>query len=373
MHAPLRERAPRRRLRLIVWLCLLGALPLAVAPLRAQSAAPNQAGLVIDFGDGRVVTACVDLGPDGQATGEELLRASNLPVIMEYSGSGATVCKIDTVGCNFPSEACFAQCTLRPGEPCRYWAYSRLAGDRWQYAQLGASSTVVHPGDVDGWAWGEGTIARGAQPPVRQLAEICAASSATPSPSPTSTPSATATDPAPAAAPAVVVVPLPSATPSPSATPTPSATPPATIAPAAPAPAAIAPAPVVLQPTLNPAPATAAPATAEPTSLLPATAESAAGAVETLPTAARSSGGYTWLPVVAGAGVATPPPASPTKPRVTTAAPPASPAAAPPILPPRDKPQLAIDGDRAQPYWLFAVFFGLLCAGWLILERRSRR
>src|SRR5215212_524305 len=71
---------------------------------RAQDSTPNQAGLVIDFGDGRVMTFCIDLGADGQATGEELLRASGLQVIFEYSGGiGGAVCKIDTVGSDFPS------------------------------------------------------------------------------------------------------------------------------------------------------------------------------------------------------------------------------------------------------------------------------
>src|SRR3954469_16346736 len=95
--------------------------------LRAQAAEAHQAGLVIDFGDGRVLTFCVDLGDDGQATGEEVLRASNLPVILEYSGGiGSAVCKIDTVGSDFPAEPCFSHCTLRPGETCMYWSYSQL-------------------------------------------------------------------------------------------------------------------------------------------------------------------------------------------------------------------------------------------------------
>src|SRR5689334_4388603 len=134
--------ATYNRMRLIAGLSLLAAL-LAAAPaharaagaalcnasaaemaraLRAQESVPQQAGLVIDFGDGRVLTFCVDLGADGQATGEELLRASNLPVIFEYSGGiGGAVCKIDTVGSDFPSEPCFSHCTLQPGEPCMYW------------------------------------------------------------------------------------------------------------------------------------------------------------------------------------------------------------------------------------------------------------
>src|SRR5688500_8975480 len=80
-------------------LCNAGPVGMSRA-VRAQAGEPHQAGLVIDFGDGHVLTFCIDLGDDGQATGEELLRASNLPVIMEYSGNGGAVCKIDTVGSN---------------------------------------------------------------------------------------------------------------------------------------------------------------------------------------------------------------------------------------------------------------------------------
>jgi len=170
------------------------------APL-AQATEPHQAGLVIDFGDGRVMTFCIDLGADGQATGEELLRASNLPVIFEYSGGiGGAVCKIDNVGSDFPAEPCFAHCTLQPGEPCVYWSYSQLVGDHWQFSQVGASSTIVHSGDVNGWAWGESTIAQGAQPPLRTLAEICLPATATPTASPTPAPSATPTATLPPAA-----------------------------------------------------------------------------------------------------------------------------------------------------------------------------
>ena len=141
-------------------LCNTNSTSMNRAPL-AQATESHQAGLVIDFGDGRVMTFCIDLGADGQATGEELLRASNLPVIFEYSGGiGGAVCKIDTVGSDFPSEPCFSHCTFQPGETCMYWSYSQLVGDHWQFSQMGASSTMVHSGDVYGWAWGESTIAQ---------------------------------------------------------------------------------------------------------------------------------------------------------------------------------------------------------------------
>ena len=77
---------------------------------------------------------CIDLGSDGQMTAEELLLASGLPVVMEYTpGVGGAVCKIDNTGSNFPSEACFAKCTLRPGEPCLYWSFSQLVNNQWVY------------------------------------------------------------------------------------------------------------------------------------------------------------------------------------------------------------------------------------------------
>src|SRR5215216_4490425 len=115
------------RFRLIIALSLLAAL-LAGPPAhvhaagavrcdsaeikpvpRGQGSTLNQAGLVIDFGDGRVMTFCIDLGADGQATGEELLRASKLPVIINYDfGMGGAICKIDTVGSDFPAEPCFS-------------------------------------------------------------------------------------------------------------------------------------------------------------------------------------------------------------------------------------------------------------------------
>jgi hypothetical protein len=183
--------------------------------------AGNQAGLVIDFGNGRVETFCIDLGGDGQMTGEELLLASGLPVVIEYSGGrGGAVCTIDGVGSSFPSEPCFAQCTLLPGEACLYWSFSRMADSGWALSPLGGSSVTARPGDVHGWAWGEGSRAQGAFPPVRRFAEVCAPGQTTPwptltpsnTPVPTNTPIPTNT-PVPTAAPTVLPTATPTATP----------------------------------------------------------------------------------------------------------------------------------------------------------------
>lgn len=158
---------------LLAWALPAGAVR-ADAPVDAtQSAdgAGNRAGVVVRFGDGSVQTACIDLGPDGQATGEELLQAAGLQPVMEYSALGGIVCQIGAEGCGFPAESCWCQCK---GDPCVYWRYFHQTDGQWVYATIGASSYLVHSGQVDGWAWGEGESSGGVEPPLLTVDEICA-------------------------------------------------------------------------------------------------------------------------------------------------------------------------------------------------------
>jgi hypothetical protein len=198
----------------------------------AQEGTANQAGLVIQFGDGRVYTACVDLGPAGQATGEQVLRAAGLATIVDYgSGMGGTLCKIGNEGCDYPAVPCFCRCTLKPGDPCVYWSYFHLLDGQWRYATQGASSYVVRPGDVEGWAWGPGAAGGGIQPPLIPFAQICSAPSPGVGPGATWTPfpTATATAAKSTATPVPTVRPLLSPTTTPTArtrTPSPTPTPP---------------------------------------------------------------------------------------------------------------------------------------------------
>lgn len=251
----------------VLLLVLLGL----VNPVAAQEGETNQAGLVVQFGDGQVYTACVDLGPDGQATGEEILRAARLATVVDYSsGLGGTVCKIGNQGCGFPAERCFCQCTMKPGEPCIYWAYFHLLDGQWRYSIQGANSYVVDPGDVEGWAWGPGATGGGTQPPLTTFEQICSAAPAATLP-PTAPPLPTTTR-----------TPLPTptvATDQPTSTSTPTATPspkPTTSAPPTPSPSPETPVPspqssVVAPETATPSPAPSAtptvPATQAPTSI----------------------------------------------------------------------------------------------------------
>lgn len=145
---------------------LIALITLALAPSLGQAQSPNHAGLVIQFPDGQVETACVEFSEE-EITGVDLLNRSGLPVTFDYSsGLGAKVCKIKETGCNYPGEDCWCQCQ---GSPCTYWNYWQLRGDLWVYSPLGASDRRLGDGDVDGWVWGDGQ-----QPPsLLSLDEIC--------------------------------------------------------------------------------------------------------------------------------------------------------------------------------------------------------
>ncbi|MFZ5917602.1 MAG: hypothetical protein ACOYZ7_11755 [Chloroflexota bacterium] len=147
----------------LVWIALTILILLPVTTL-AQT--PNRAGLVVQFPDGQVQTACVEFQED-RITGLDLLNRSGLVVNVDFgSGLGARVCKIDETGCDAPGEPCFCQCL---GAPCYYWNYWTLKDGQWSYSPLGASSHHLIDGDMDGWVWSQGK-----EPPVLwSLDEIC--------------------------------------------------------------------------------------------------------------------------------------------------------------------------------------------------------
>lgn len=214
----------------ILFLALLLALPASVAAQGAQ----HRAGLVIQFGDGSLVTRCVSFN-EPSISGAELLARAGLAIRLDTGSSiGAGVCKIEKQGCE-AGRSCFCQCE---GSTCAYWQYFHLQNGAWKYSNLGASLYQVSDGAVEGWAWGNNVA-----PPVMSLDQICAASqpgavptsTGVPGTTPTSTmtPAATATM-TPAVAPAVSTSALAtvSATAAPTATVPPTALP--TLPPATP-------------------------------------------------------------------------------------------------------------------------------------------
>jgi hypothetical protein len=157
-----------RCLALLILLALVVGLPTLG---HAQDEPPNRAAVIIQHGDGRVVTACVSFG-EPEITGLELLSRAGVAVLAQSGGGGSAVCKLDGEGCDYPAEDCFCKCK---GAECVYWAYQHLRGGQWSYAQTGAATAKIRPGEVDGWAWGPGTLQAGSQPPALSFEQVCAA------------------------------------------------------------------------------------------------------------------------------------------------------------------------------------------------------
>lgn len=134
---------------------LLAAMSLPGATL---AEGPNQAALVIQFDSDRVETRCLSFDGD-TITGQEMLARSGLDVLIDATrGMGITVCRIEGVGCNFPTEHCFCQCMGSGNSGCAYWNYFyRDPGSgSWVYSPLGATLHKARPGSVEAWVWGDG-------------------------------------------------------------------------------------------------------------------------------------------------------------------------------------------------------------------------
>jgi hypothetical protein len=210
---------------------LLTALGLPGATVADE---PSQAGLVVQFGDGRVETRCVAFQEEEITGADLLLIHSGFDTIIDASsGMGITVCQLGTEGCAYPSEPCFCQCM--GGGECAYWNYfyQEPGSSEWTYSALGAVLRKVRHGSVEAWVWGNGTT-----PPTFEgtFESICAAPTAEPTatvePSaslepPTAIPTAMATLPASTQPPEPTRTPPPTIAtipPTPTQTPEPGAT-----------------------------------------------------------------------------------------------------------------------------------------------------
>jgi hypothetical protein len=128
----------------------LAVLAAACVPVTATNT--QRAVVAVAQEGGRLYTACVTFN-EAELTGVQLLERSGLTIGMDAGNSaGVLVCSIDGLGCDYPTEDCFCQCS--GGGTCTYWAYFNLSPEGgWVYAPLGASGRKVHDGDVDLWAW----------------------------------------------------------------------------------------------------------------------------------------------------------------------------------------------------------------------------
>ena len=119
---------------------------------RASGADLNIAGLVVDYGDGRVSYAVVPFG-EQEISGLELLRRSGLDLVtVGFGGMGDAVCQIEDTGC--PLDECRRRLCQTSDPESPFWRYSRqTAPGEWEFLALGASGSRVGDGDIDGWSW----------------------------------------------------------------------------------------------------------------------------------------------------------------------------------------------------------------------------
>lgn len=157
---------------------LIGLWLVALTFLVGAAQPGNQAGLVVRFSDDRVETYCVSF-EEAEITGRELMERAGLALEFEEVGMGASVCRVEDVGCG--SGNCFCQCQ---GGTCEYWSYWHLRDGEWRYATSGASITQVAHGEVQGWSWGPGSVSEAIAPPDVTFDEVCVTEEAAPEATP---------------------------------------------------------------------------------------------------------------------------------------------------------------------------------------------
>ena len=137
----------RRRAVLLSAVILATLAPLApLAPVVPGCAAAGSAhaALVVEHGDGSVVTRCVAFNA-GAISGEELLNESGVAWSSQtFGGFGGAVCALDG------EPAHYVDC---PGKDS-YWAvFVARGGGPWQLASVGISTMTQNDGDAEGFRY----------------------------------------------------------------------------------------------------------------------------------------------------------------------------------------------------------------------------
>ncbi|MHB1317316.1 MAG: hypothetical protein ACYCYF_01715 [Anaerolineae bacterium] len=148
----------KMRVRRWAWLAAAALLLSALVSPSASAQGSIRVGLVVDHGDGTVVSMIVTVS-DANPTGYQVLQQSGLELLAQSSGMGVAICSIADTGC--PTSNCFCD------SPPNNWTYWHLNGDTWVYSPTGAGSYRVADGAVEGWRWGPGD-----PPPVMTFGEI---------------------------------------------------------------------------------------------------------------------------------------------------------------------------------------------------------
>jgi hypothetical protein len=164
------------------------ALAIAVSATLGSVRADGEAGLIIDYGRGRVEQHCIAFQGD-DASGEQLLAAVGADV-NQFAG---LVCSLNDVGCQHTGtfDSCTCECKSSGGG-CTYWTFfQKRYKATWLYSSLGFENQRARDGDLQSWTWQEGQAASAPAPVDVSFESICGhppLSLSTAIPAPTSTP-----------------------------------------------------------------------------------------------------------------------------------------------------------------------------------------
>jgi len=128
----------------------------------ADEVVPNKAGVVIDTGT-EVKTVCITFRGDS-ITGAQALELTNAdPLFQTFPGVGKAVCSLCGVGC--PGDSTCLTCM-----GAKFWNYYNApkGSNKFSLSGVGAGSSLVRAGDVQGWKLGVGQ-----KPPFISYNTIC--------------------------------------------------------------------------------------------------------------------------------------------------------------------------------------------------------
>lgn len=136
----------------VVARALLLAVTLLLGSILSGAAQERHvAGLVVDYGDGRVSYAAVPF-EDDEISGLDLLLESGLDVVsVGFGGLGDAVCQIDDTGCSV--DDCRTRMCQTAERESPFWQFSKLEDGEWLFVATGASGAKVRDGDIYAWSW----------------------------------------------------------------------------------------------------------------------------------------------------------------------------------------------------------------------------
>jgi len=149
---------------------LLAALasfaPVAASVPECAAAGSHHAALVVEHGDGSVVSRCVAFATDS-ISGEQLLNLSGVSWSSRtFGGFGEAVCAMDE------EPAQYVSCPGKDG----YWAvFVATGGGEWQLSPVGISSLKLGDGDAEGFRY---VPVSGDTAPPQPAAGVCGGAAA---------------------------------------------------------------------------------------------------------------------------------------------------------------------------------------------------